>query len=402
MRAPVPEPAPSAVRRLLEQVLPRFSAAEMARRRAALLAAAEAEGVDLVLVHGAERAGSAIQWLTGWPVTREAVVLVEPGERDLALVQHHNHVPQARRLAAGAEVRWGGPSTIATLLEELRGRGAAGRTVGIVGPVTYQRHRALLEATGGVVDLSAAYTRLRLVKSDEELDWLRVGAYLSDRAVTALRAGLRPGLTEHALADLVERAYVPLGGQTHIHYLGVTAMAGPDSAVPAQYTSGRRVERGDVVVCELSAAFWGYAGQVLRTITVEAPPTPLYRDLHEVAVAAFDAVVAVLRAGTTQAQVVEAAGVIEAAGFTTVDDLVHGFGGGYLPPVIGSRSRPAGPLGDLAFEAGMTVVVQPNVTTPDGRAGVQTGELVLITTDGVERLHRVPHGLWTAGAGTGA
>jgi len=40
----------------------------------------------------------------------------------------------------------------------------------------------------------------------------------------------------------------------------------------------------------------------------------------------------------------------------------------------------------------MTVVIQPNVITTDGRAGVQTGELVLVTRDGIERLHNVPRG----------
>jgi Xaa-Pro aminopeptidase len=90
---------------------------------------------------------------------------------------------------------------------------------------------------------------------------------------------------------------------------------------------------------------------------------------------------------------VAAAGVIEDAGYTTVDDLVHGLGGGYLPPVLGSRSRTLEPLPDLLFAEGMTVVVQPNVTTPDGLAGVQTGELLLVTADGCERLHTFPRGL---------
>jgi hypothetical protein len=40
----------------------------------------------------------------------------------------------------------------------------------------------------------------------------------------------------------------------------------------------------------------------------------------------------------------------------------------------------------------MTVVVQPNVVTRDGKAGVQTGELLLITNSGVERLHAFPRG----------
>ncbi len=49
---------------------------------------------------------------------------------------------------------------------------------------------------------------------------------------------------------------------------------------------------------------------------------------------------------------------------------------------------------DLVLEAGMTLVVQPNVTTPDHRAGVQTGELVLVTESGAESLHAVPGGPW--------
>ena len=32
--------------------------------------------------------------------------------------------------------------------------------------------------------------------------------------------------------------------------------------------------------------------------------------------------------------------MIEDDGFTTIDDLMHGFGGGYLPPIVGSRAVP--------------------------------------------------------------
>ena len=49
---------------------------------------------------------------------------------------------------------------------------------------------------------------------------------------------------------------------------------------------------------------------------------------------------------------------------------------------------------DVVFRSGMTVVVQPNVITPDERSGVQTGALVAITDDGVEELHRAPRGMW--------
>jgi hypothetical protein len=42
----------------------------------------------------------------------------------------------------------------------------------------------------------------------------------------------------------------------------------------------------------------------------------------------------------------------------------------------------------------MTCVVQPNVITSDQKAGVQTGELVLVTRTGVERLHEAERGLF--------
>jgi Xaa-Pro dipeptidase len=55
----------------------------MARRRKALEGVMAAEGLDHVVLYGANRSGSAVSWLTGWPVTREAHVLVTPGEPDV-------------------------------------------------------------------------------------------------------------------------------------------------------------------------------------------------------------------------------------------------------------------------------------------------------------------------------
>jgi Xaa-Pro aminopeptidase len=51
----------------------------------------------------------------------------------------------------------------------------------------------------------------------------------------------------------------------------------------------------------------------------------------------------------------------------------------------------------MKLEENMTIVVQPSVMTRDGKAGVQTGELVRVTATGVERLHRAPWGFRRAG-----
>ena len=111
--------------------------------------------------------------------------------------------------------------------------------------------------------------------------------------------------------------------------------------------------------------------------------------------AAFDAVAKVLKAGALPRQVIDAARIIEDAGFTIIDDLFHGYGGGYLLPILGSKSRPSAHVPDEPFRAGMVVVIQPNVVTPDGGAGVQTREMVLITETGIEPTHAVPRGFAT-------
>ncbi|HVY57540.1 MAG TPA: M24 family metallopeptidase [Xanthobacteraceae bacterium] len=380
------------LRAIVDAEYPRFSPAEMARRRSAIENLLEQSGVDHLVFCGANRFGSAVQWLTGWPVTAEAVGILSPGRRDALFIQYHNHVPQARRLAGEASVQWGGESSIRLAVKELESRGARADRVAFVGPLSVDQHAVLAAQFGKVASLNKAYIRLRMIKSAEEIAWLRIGAHLSDLGMMALRDSLAPGLSERELADVVERAYVRHGGTNVIHYFGVTPMRDPALGVPAQFPSTRRVQAGDVVFAEISASFWDYPGQVLRTFAVGSEPASLYRDLHAAADAAFDAVTAVLKDGTRPAEVIAAAGVIEKAGFTIIDDLVHGYGGGYLPPILGSQSRPAGPVPEEPFRAGMTVVVQPNVATRDGRAGVQTGELLLVTPTGVERLHAMPRG----------
>ena len=175
---------------------PRFSDAEMERRHAAVAAIMAARDVGHLLVHGANRFGLAVGWLTRWPVTREAFVVVSPGERDALFVDFYNHVPNAQRIATEADVRPCEGRGIEHPLSELRRRGAAGRRIGVIGPLPWRQAARLGEIGSELVSLDADFSRLRLVKSAEELEWLRIGCELTDRAVEALRAGARPGVDE--------------------------------------------------------------------------------------------------------------------------------------------------------------------------------------------------------------
>jgi Xaa-Pro aminopeptidase len=370
---------------------PRFSGQEMRRRREALTRLLDSRGLTHALVYGADRSGTAIQWLTGWPVTREAALVFSPGERSVMFVCYDNHVPNARRMALDTDVRAGGRSALTRALDLLAAR--TGGATGVLGPVPARAHEQLLAATGRPVFLDDDYTGLRLVKSPEELDWLREGARMSDASVAALAAAARPGMTESEAWAALEGAYVAAGGQTLIHYLAVTAMGRPAQCVPAQWPAARPMAAGDALSCEVSATYWGYAGQLLRTFTIAADPAPLYRDLYQVADAAFAAMTSRLGPGATAADLLDAASLIKTAGFTVYDDLAHGYGGGYLPPILTRAHLEHGGAPEFTFAPGMTVVIQPNVVTPDERAGVQTGEMLLVTGDGWESLHRFPRGL---------
>jgi Xaa-Pro dipeptidase len=384
---------PAALHPLLDAEFPRFSAPEMQRRRQQMAVAMRQARVAHLLLAGGDRKGSATQWLTGWPTTSGHFVVHTPGEQDALFVKNPNNAPLARILAPETLVAWSAEGSQTLALRELNKRGAKGKRAGVIGSYSHALHEKLTAADIEPIDMGRVYTNMRLVKSPEELDWLRIGCAYTDLAVEALERGVKPGLTEYELSDLIERAYTPLGGVTQIHYTGVTSMADPDCCVPSQLARNRRVGAGDVVFTEIAVSFWSYPGQIQRTIAVASEPTQLYADLHAAAEQAYAAIVAVLRAGAHVEEILDAASCIAKAGFTISDDLLHGYGGGgYLPPVLGTRERPSDKVPDFRFAENMTVVVQPSVITRDGKAGVQTGELLRVTKTGTERLHQAPPG----------
>src|SRR3990172_999639 len=128
---------------IVDAPYPRFSDAEMARRRSAIEALLAEHSCDHLVFCGANRFGSAVQWLTQWPVTAEAGGVLTPGERDALFVQYVNHAPQARLVAAKANVAWGGESGIAAAIDVLAKRGARENRMATIGPVSAEQHAAL-------------------------------------------------------------------------------------------------------------------------------------------------------------------------------------------------------------------------------------------------------------------
>ena len=371
---------------------PQFSDAEFSHRYKIVREAMQDIGLSALILYSTINSYHEVLYLSDFIATRDAF-LVFPIEGDPTLfVQMYNHVPNARKVAKIADVRWGGLDSTAAVIENVLERKLDKSRIGLVGPITFKQYEQLRNALpqATLIDFTPSMSRMRLVKSEEEIAFLRRGAELSDLAIESLEHEVHPGITEYELTAIVEGAYLGLGGKTHIHYMGTTPMNNPHLCVPSQQQSDRVLQRGDVLITEISAHYHGYAGQILRPFAIETAPIPEYQHMYDIAVEAFHRIVNVIRVGATSDDVLDAGDFIHQSGFTICDDLLHGFGGGYLQPILRTRPTSVKAPETFVFHENMVVVIQPNVVTEDGRMGVQVGEMMRVKQHGVESLHRYP------------
>lgn len=382
----------------VDAAFPRPSVAEMARRLEVARASMRAVGARVLVVAGHATGRGELQFLCNAPVRWESLLLVPLEEEPVLWLQLDNHAAGAAAWST-VPVRVAGPALGAIVGAEAARLAPAHGPVALLGPLSERLGRGIRGALGErpVIDLGAAFTASRLVKSDEELQWTAWGAAVCDTAVAAFCGEARPGMREDELGALLQGAAEAAGGQIGICFLATASMAEGGAAVPNQTWSRRRAAPGDLAMFELSAGFGGATGQILRTVTLGGEPTPVIERLHGVADATFAELFAAVRPGATAADLEAIGGrCIEDEGLTIIDDLVHGYGGGYLPPHVRTPGTRHGAAPDLVLRDGMLLVLQPNVVTSDRRHGVQTGELVVVTAGGARSLHGARRGLLRA------
>jgi Xaa-Pro dipeptidase len=372
-----------------EQVngFPRYPEPEMTRRHRWVAEMMVAHELDAVVVGGATAAlETSVQYFSNWPSQVQSYVAFLAGEAPVMLVRLWNHLPDAQRIATIDDIRYGGdtPTEQAEQLGAMLAHHGCHR-IGLIGVVPHADVDAIRRAVYGIelIDINPLYQSFRLVKSPDEMTFVRIASRMNDAAIAALATELKPGMNELDVAHIVESVYLAHRGWNLIHFSMTTPMDDPSIVVPHQYHPDRVIESGDMFVTEISTTFWGYSGQILRTYTIGAQPNERFQRLHDVALEAYHGITAALHPGATVGDVLDAAEVITEAGFDIWDDLVHGFGGAYLPPIVRTRaSRGATHEDSFAYPDGTLLVVQPNVI--DGQAGVQVGNSMWLTSEGTE------------------
>src|SRR5258706_823127 len=320
---------------------PRFSGVEFAGCQAAVRKMMAGDGIDALVVYGdsgvSRHNHADIHYLSGFLGNRNNYVAMTAQGEPALYVQSFNHVPNARE-ASSVRTEWGGTSSAAAVAQHLLDAGLAKATLGYVGDVPAQSYLAWQRALTGwqLNDVTRAYRRLRLVKSSEEIEWLKKGAAMTDAALAALAEQVRPGMREYELGAIVEATALNAGGLPHLCYLSSGPQDGAGACVPRQNLSNRVIERGDVINTEISISYWGYSGQMHRPIFVQTEPSELYQRLWDTALESYNRCVKSLRSGSTSDDVLDAADVIAKRGYTIKDGFLHGFGIGVLPPGIGT------------------------------------------------------------------
>jgi Xaa-Pro aminopeptidase len=274
---------------------------------------------------------------------------------------------------------------LGSIVRRLGVRGRLGTETTYIGHAVVQTVRVAVPE-----DIGPALAQWRAVKDHAEQTLIRRRVAMLDHAFTALRAAIRPGVSEH---DIVGVAYTALLGQVaEPLVLRGNFASGPRTATDNPQPTARRVGLGDLVLVDLYPVLDGYAADCTRTFVVGSS-TALQRERHAILDAALSAAESRLRPGTEIATVDRSIReVLRAAGGYDTSMAHHsGHGIGLLAweaPWIGP-----GTPGVLA--EGMIIALEPCLYVP-GWGGMRLEGNYLITATSFERLDRFPSGLVAA------
>jgi Xaa-Pro aminopeptidase len=227
---------------------------------------------------------------------------------------------------------------------------------------------------------------LRLVKDDGEVARIEAACGIADDALAAVAPLLEEGLTEAAFALELDTE-MRRQGADDLSFETIVA-AGPNGSRPHHSPSGRRIERGDLVVIDFGALVDGYHSDMTRTIAVGGSEAldDTQRRMVEVVRTSQAAGVAAVRAGASTRDVDAACReVIIDAGWG--EAFVHGTGHG-VGLDIHEEPRVSW-AADATLVAGHVVTVEPGVYLP-GHGGVRIEDTVVVTESGCRTLTHAP------------
>jgi Xaa-Pro aminopeptidase len=377
---------------------------EYARRWRRVQGLMEAEGLDLLVAYGNDRAvfGAAhVRWLADIPVHFEPMAVLLAPAGDPVLVCGPESDQYALRVGRVPDVRvlrefthpdedypFSRIETVSDIVAGMAGSAASVRRLGVAGKglLDVATAEALEEALPGAtwVDVEHGMCGLRARKSAAEIAVIRHAYRLAEVGLAAAAAAIHPGVTESAVAAEAEAAMRRAGAEgTGIDTI---VASGPNARPILGRATFREIGRDDLVVLTVAPRYQGYHGAIGRPVLVGEPGHEA-RAALDAARRAQDACAALIRPGI-EGREVEAAGrrVMEEAGFgpNFLYSGIHSVGViEFEPPIFGPSST-----GTLEEDMVVSVDI-PVFNAAWGGLRVEDG--FLVTATGAERLDHAPY-----------
>jgi len=230
-----------------------------------------------------------------------------------------------------------------------------------------------------LVDVSETTQKLRVIKSPEEIAYLRQTARIADDVMEQIRREIRPGAIEAELVGKTE--YLIRQASPEGPSFEPFMMSGQDAWLPRRVVSAKPLGEGDLVLLDMGVLYGGYCSDLTRTFVV-GEPSDAQRRLFQVARKAQQAAAEAIRPGVTAGEVDAAARqVIEAEGWGQFFPHLTGHGVGlsiHEPPIVDKGA-------EMVLRPGMVTTVEPGIYLP-GVGAARVEDMVLVTPSGHEML----------------
>lgn len=186
-------------------------------------------------------------------------------------------VPAAAAVAAG-------PGYVDFIAKKIKDLGLEKSTIGIVNKRTmpvyvYEGLKELLPSAKFVEAAEVLFIP-RLTKSAEELEFVRKAGECADKGFKAMLNIAKPDVTDYELAAECESAMIKAGAEVGSFTL-FNSKKWPDGWGFPYGGTNRRLQKGDVILNEITPCYGGYFVQLCRPISL-GEPSDDFMELYEI------------------------------------------------------------------------------------------------------------------------
>ncbi len=251
-----------------------------------------------------------------------------------------------------------------------------------------------------LVDAGRPAMRMRMVKSGEEIAWIREGARIADIGGAAAVEAIAVGVPEYEVALHATQAMVREIGrsQPHVELMDTWSwlQSGINSDGAHTPVTSRRIERGDIMVLNCFPMMAGYYAALERTLFAETCSDEHLR-LWKINVEVHEAGLALIRPGARCSDIARDLNAIY-EGYGLLENRSFGYGHsfGVLSHYYG---REAGlelrEDVETVLEPGMVLSMEPMITIPEGEPGAggyREHDVLVVTDNGADNITGFPYG----------